>query len=101
MVVHDLHIGRIRAGPPEADTPLVIHPNAVLTLAVASKRFQPVSGRRPEIGQCSRRVNLIELPLCHRGNTLQFAAEFAPEHLFGLPVTKRPDHASMLLPSCI
>ncbi len=45
MVVHDFHIVGVAVPPHEADAILIIDPDAVLALALAVQRLQPVSGR--------------------------------------------------------
>ena len=98
MIVHDLNFKSIGLNPAEADPPLVVDPNAVLPRPIAGKSFQPISGHRSQIGNTRRRLNVIELSLCHYGNALKLAAELAPEDLFGFLVPERPDHSSRILP---
>src|SRR5690606_14813886 len=61
MVVDDLDLGRPRCGPDETHAELIVHTDAVLALAVAVQRFQPVTGRRTEELQRSRSIELREL----------------------------------------
>jgi len=61
MVIHDFYVVGVALAPCEADAPLVVDPNAVLTLAVAFQRLELVSGegrKRPEI---RRRVEHVQL----------------------------------------
>lgn len=46
MVVDDFNLFGISSGPNEADAPLVIDADAVLTLTVAREGFEPVAGRK-------------------------------------------------------
>jgi hypothetical protein len=51
VVVDDLDVFRARWGPDEADTPLLVDPDAVLPDAVALEGFEPVPGRDFEVIQ--------------------------------------------------
>ena len=48
MVVDDFHVVGVAIPPHEADAILIIDPDAVLALALAVQRFQPVSGRHTQ-----------------------------------------------------
>ena len=49
MVIHDFDVMRIGVSPPEADTPLVVDSNAVLTFPVSCQSFQSIAGRNSQI----------------------------------------------------
>ena len=56
MVIHDFNLAwpRLTIWPLEADAPLLVDADEILTLAVASERFQPIASQatqRPE-GNC-------------------------------------------------
>ena len=51
MVVDDFHVVGVALPPHEADTIVIIDPDAVLALALAGQRLQPVSGRHAEFIQ--------------------------------------------------
>lgn len=61
VVVHDLHSGRPVAFPPEADAPLIIDANAVLSRPISSESFQTVSRRDAQIVQTGGIVQQLEL----------------------------------------
>lgn len=63
MVVADLDFVRTIGAPDEADAPLVVDSDAVLSRPVASQAFQSVSGRAPQVLQNTRRVQEEELPV--------------------------------------
>jgi hypothetical protein len=46
VIVYDLDIKRIAAAPVEADSPLLIDPDAVLSVALAVKFFEPIAWTR-------------------------------------------------------
>ena len=45
MVIDDFHIECMSFRPAKTDPPLIVDTDAVLALAVAFQRFQPVTGR--------------------------------------------------------
>jgi hypothetical protein len=49
VVINEFNVRRVAARPDEADSPLVVHANAVLVFAVAFELFQPVSRRNAQI----------------------------------------------------
>jgi hypothetical protein len=49
VVVNDLHLLRSGVGPHEADPPLVVDPDAVLSDPIALGGLKPVSGRDAEV----------------------------------------------------
>lgn len=60
MVVHDLYIFRVPAGPTKADPPLVVHANAVLPPTVPREALQTVSRRDTEVFNRFRRTQQQE-----------------------------------------
>jgi len=44
MIVHDLDVVGLTVFPPEADPPLVVDANAVLTRAISVKLLQTIAG---------------------------------------------------------
>jgi hypothetical protein len=94
MIVHKLNFKGIGLNPAEADPPLVVNPNTMLTRPVTGERSQPIPWNHSQIGNCSRRMNVIELSLGHYRDTLELPAELAPEDLLGILVPERPDHIS-------
>ena len=65
VVVNDLNILRSCSGPAEADAPLVVDADAVLTVAVALKRLKSIAGRGAQELECRRCLELRELPGSH------------------------------------
>lgn len=58
MVIHYFHVFGSRIGPAEADSPLVVYANAVLSCAVAFEHFQAVAGRYAQILQTAGDLKL-------------------------------------------
>jgi hypothetical protein len=61
VVVNDLDVPRFTVSPNEANPPLIVNPNAVLTLAIPVQRFQAIARRHAEIVELLCRVDRQEL----------------------------------------
>ena len=61
MAVDDLDIGWPSIRPDEANPPLIVDADAVLTLPVASQPLQPIRGRRPKIADDLRLIEQAQL----------------------------------------
>src|ERR1019366_5775895 len=92
MIVHYLNFKRVAFNPAKADPPLVVDPTTVLTSPIAGQSFQPIPRNRSQVGNGCHRVNVIELPFRHHGDTLKLPAELAPEDLLSFLVPEHPDH---------
>lgn len=53
MVIDNLHLVSVAFSPNEADTPLIIDPNTVLSFAVAAERFEAIPRRGSQVAQIS------------------------------------------------
>jgi hypothetical protein len=51
MIVHDLYVFRTALPPNEADTPLAIDPDRMLSPAIALERLEVVAGGRAEVSK--------------------------------------------------
>ncbi len=56
MVIGNFNFIGISLFPHEADPPLVVDPDAILSFSIAGKLLQPVSRRNPEILERFRRI---------------------------------------------
>lgn len=56
MIVDDLDIVGVPVFPREADSPLIVDPDAPRALSISGQRFQPVPGRNPKIFETFRRI---------------------------------------------
>jgi hypothetical protein len=63
MIVYNFNIVSVSFAPTEADTPLVIDPNAVLSLTVSSQFLKAISWRDNEIIQLLRCIQQEQFPL--------------------------------------
>ena len=96
MVVDDFNVMRAIVMPCKTDTPLVIDPDAKLSLAVTAEGFEPVAGQEP---QCFDGVGGIKdaqslLRLSAKG--LKNAGTFPFVQLFGFFVLEAFDHKTII-----
>jgi hypothetical protein len=97
MIVHKLDVVSVPFTPAEADAPLVVDANAVLTGSVAFQRLQPVARRYPQGFQRSGGMNLDELSI---GSALEVARHTArvgtAEDQFRALAAKALDHVPIV-----
>jgi hypothetical protein len=65
VIVHDLDLIGVAVVPDEADSPLIVDPHAVLTLPITRERLEAIAGRRSQIIQGARIVQLEELAVAN------------------------------------
>jgi hypothetical protein len=92
VIVHDFHIQCITATPNKADAPLIVNPDAVLTVAIPAQGLQMISRRRCQIAQFRCAIELAEFPLGNALKTLETPAALAVKKSFGIRVAKGLDH---------
>ena len=68
MVVHNFHVQRILTVPAEANPPLIVHADAVLTFAVVFQRLQVIAIRDAQIIQTPRLMQHQQFPPRHALN---------------------------------
>jgi hypothetical protein len=93
MIINDLDIERVSVLPLEADAPLLIDPDAVLTLAIAFQRFQLIRRRNHEIAQISGAVQILQFltrPLLNL--SIKALHELTVEHRLRVLVPEGSDH---------
>ena len=86
---------RAAIAPREADPPLVVDPNAVLTFAISPESLEPIAWRDPQILDIARSMEDLQFA---QGRPLERAINASHELLvpdpLGVLVPKRPDHTS-------
>ena len=60
-MIHDCYVERVALMPADADPPLIVDPNAVLSGPIALELLEPIAQRRPEILGLLRRIDYHEL----------------------------------------
>jgi hypothetical protein len=61
VVVNDLDVTRTGWRPAEADTELVVYPNAMLSGTISFQRLKSITGRHSEVLKPARDLQLSEL----------------------------------------
>jgi hypothetical protein len=84
MIIDDLDVFRRAFAPDEADSPLIVDPDTVLTLSVTAESLQPVSWHCRHVLQFPGVVQHPKLPPCHTSNVAESAALLAVKKLLGL-----------------
>src|SRR5688572_854950 len=92
MVINDLHILSVMAGPSEADAPLIIDPDAVLPQTVAPQSLQSIAGRNAQVIEARRDLQLAQLAASHDRDTLKAPDARSAREGFGVGTPKRSDH---------
>jgi hypothetical protein len=62
MVIHDFDVIAMAVAPDEADPPLIVDANGVLSFSVAPQGLQLIAGRRGQDAQLGRGMQLQQLP---------------------------------------
>ena len=87
------------APPPEADAPLVVYSNAVLSFPACFEGLQPVPRRHSHLPQFGRRVQGKQLTPCAPLNRRwQTAGQLSSKQPFGLCARKAQNHQTILTP---
>jgi len=84
MIIDDLDAFRRAFALDEADSPLILDPDAMLTLPVATQSLKPVSWNCRHVLQHLGVVQHPKLPACHGSNAAESAALLAVKELLGL-----------------
>jgi|APCry1669193181_1035450.scaffolds.fasta_scaffold01795_9 hypothetical protein len=92
MVIHNFHFVRTRL-PAEANAPLVVDTDAVLSNPTAFQQFQPVAWRHSQVEQLCRGIQQQQFsPGSPLDVTGQPARYYAPEYLLGLRTCEAFNH---------
>src|ERR1019366_4946360 len=92
VIVHDLNFVSIALAPNEAQTPLVVNANAVLSLSAAMQSFQAISGGRCPIAQFGGAIQLPKLAPRDVLDRLKAAARLPAGKSLGFRAAERLDH---------
>jgi hypothetical protein len=98
MVVNQLHLIRILVLPPEAQAPLLIDADAVLTLPISLQRFELIGGRDHKVPKIDGRIEVFEL-LAHPllNSPIHGFDEFAAENSLSFPALEGTNHRGLML----
>ena len=93
MIVRDLNIARLAVVPFETDTPLIVDPNAVLSLPIPAEFLESVRGWYAKVVQVFRTVEDYELPISNNLNiSRKTFRKLLPPEPGRLLVLERLDH---------
>ena len=96
MVVHDFDVIRIAIAPDEAEPPLVVDPDAVLSDPIVRESLQVIARWLPEILEPDRRGQRPKLATSHLGQIAWKALRPAIRPDRRRPfVGERPDHNAL------
>jgi len=88
MIIHHLHLVQAILPPHEAHAPLVIDPDAVLSLSVPMQGFQAIAGESGQVAQTGSTVQDLQASFSLRLHSLEAAHPLAIEQGFSILVTK-------------
>jgi hypothetical protein len=90
VVINDLYIFGVCAGPTKADTELIVHADAPLARSITFQLLKSICGRCSKVLDAPRQVDLLELAQrralhiresCHASEVEQGGGISAPESL--------------------
>ena len=97
MVVNDLNPFWTSIAPLEADTPLIIDSNTVLSCSITAKKLESIARRDPEVPQTTRSVDLTQLAQRDASNARVKGRNRLPRRQpLGLAIPERLDHDNMI-----
>jgi hypothetical protein len=94
VIVRDLDVVGVSFAPDEADAPLIVDPDAVLTRPISPKSFQTIARRHFKILERGRRIQDPQLSKTHSRHIRTEPPDRMPlEEPSGILVSKALDHA--------
>ena len=96
MMIDDLDPLRRAFAPTEADSPLIVDPDTMLTLPVAAQRLKPVSRNCRHVRQLLSVVQHPQLAPCYACNVAESAAWLAVKKLLGLLAAEGSYHTGSI-----
>ncbi len=91
MIVHYLDVMRLAVTPDEANSPLVVDPNAVLTRSISLKRLDAVARRNAKVLQPPGGVKIEQFASGHAFDSLKPEHGLVLEQRLGVAALKRSD----------
>jgi hypothetical protein len=91
MVINDFNILSAMTRPAETDAPLIIDPDAVLSLPLAPQSFQPIAGGNAQVFETGGDLELAQLAARH-DRALKTPDALSARKGFGVGTPKRSDH---------
>jgi hypothetical protein len=92
VIVDDLYVVGVPFSPSEAQAPLVVDPDAVLSLSAAMQGFQAISRWRPQVTQIGGAVQLPKFSPCNALDGPKTSARLTPVKSPGFGGAERLNH---------
>lgn len=92
MIITDFHFIGVSTRPKEADSPLVIYADTVLTLPISFQSLQPVAGKYPQILKTFCRIYVAQFSESYGLNILWDFWVFPVEELFSFLLSESLYH---------
>jgi len=92
MVVCYFNVISVPIFPAKADSPLIVDPDAVLSLAIALQGLDPVARRDSEVFQMLGPMKVQELTSCNPFDRTKLRHVIIIEQRPGFGITERPYH---------
>jgi hypothetical protein len=92
MIVNDLHVVRAVFAPFEADSPLPVDPNAVLSFAVSAQGLQAIVWKAGQVFKAGCAVQCLKAAFSLSDNPLEAADSSTGIKRFSVFIAKASDH---------
>ena len=96
VVVNDLNVLGSRRGPAEADAPLVVDADTVLSFAIALEHLEPIAGRGTQEPECRRGLELCKLPGGHLNDRPETGRFASFKELASIAASEALDHCKIV-----
>jgi hypothetical protein len=93
VVIDYLNIMGVAPAPPEADSPPLVNPDAMLPPSVTRQPLKAIAWRNPQIGQLLGSIENQKLAACSPQNLTRDAPCWEPvEYSLRIPIPEAPNH---------
>jgi hypothetical protein len=93
VIVHNLNIVGLAVTPNEADSPLIVDPDAVLTRSTPFQCLQTITGRDAKVFKTAGCVKIQEPAACYTLNRIEPAHKAILEQSLGVFARERSNQA--------
>jgi hypothetical protein len=96
MIIDDFDVLSGALSPGKTDSPLIVDPDAMLTLPAAAQSLKPVSRNRREVFQFFRVVEHAQFPPRYLCDIAELPAALSVKQLLGVRGVERSDHTGSI-----
>jgi len=97
MIVNDFHVMRAIFAPFEADSPLPVDPNAIVSLSISAQDFQSIARKTCQVLQASCAIQGLEAAFRLSSETSESADSTTKVKRLGVFVAKISNHFPLAL----